>query len=94
MTEVRSNDDVSPCVAVVMPVYNEAATVAKVIQEVLAQRPVQQLIIVDDCSTDGTFAQLQQIAQIDGRIVLVRHDVNQGKGRRTANWYRARRHRK
>ena len=80
MPEVRSNDEVTPCVTVVMPVYNEAATVSKVIQEVLAQRPVQQLIIVDDCSNDGTFAQLQQVAQIDRRIFLVRHEVNQGKG--------------
>lgn len=80
MPEVRSNDDVASCVAVVMPVFNEAATVSRVIQDVLAQRPVQQLIVVDDCSTDGTFAHLQQIAQIDCRIVLARHDVNQGKG--------------
>ncbi len=80
MPEVRSNDDVASCVAVVMPVFNEAATVAKVIQDVLAQRPVRQLIIVDDCSTDGTFAQLQQLAQQDCRIMLAQHDVNRGKG--------------
>ncbi len=80
MPEVRSNDDVASCVAVVMPVFNEAATVSKVIQDVLAQRPVRQLIIVDDCSTDGTFAQLQQLAQQDCRIMLAQHDVNRGKG--------------
>lgn len=80
MPEVRSNDDVASCVAVVMPVFNEAATVSKVIQDVLAQRPVRQLIIVDDCSTDGTFAQLQQLAQRDCRIMLAQHDVNRGKG--------------
>ncbi len=80
MLEVRANDDVAACVAVVMPVYNEAATVSKVIEDVLAQRPVEQLIIVDDCSTDGTFSQLQQLAQQDGRIILARHDVNHGKG--------------
>ena len=80
MTEVRSNDDVTPCAAVVMPVYNEAATVSSMVREVLAQRPVQQLIIVDDSSTDGTSAHLQQLAQMDRRIKVVRHDVNQGKG--------------
>jgi len=33
-----------------MPVYNEAATVAEIVEVVLAQRPVRQLVIVDDCS--------------------------------------------
>ncbi len=80
MTEVRSNDDVTPCAAVVMPVCNEATTVSSIVREVLAQRPVQQLIIVDDSSTDGTSAHLQQLAQTDCRIMLLRHDVNQGKG--------------
>jgi glycosyltransferase involved in cell wall biosynthesis len=80
MPEVRSNDDVTPCAAVVMPIYNEAATVSNIVLEVLAQRPVQQLIIIDDCSTDGTYAQIQELAQKDSRIILLRHDLNQGKG--------------
>jgi glycosyltransferase involved in cell wall biosynthesis len=63
-----------------MPVYNEAATVAEVVRVVLAQRPVQQLVIVDDCSQDGTWNQLQPLAQNEPRIQLIRHAVNQGKG--------------
>jgi glycosyltransferase involved in cell wall biosynthesis len=63
-----------------MPVFNEAATVAEVIRVVLAQRPVQQLVIVDDCSTDGTWEKLQPLAQNEPRVHLVRHAVNQGKG--------------
>ena len=51
MTEIKSNADIEPCLSVVMPVFNEAATVADVIKTVLAQRPVQQLVIVDDAST-------------------------------------------
>jgi len=50
MSEVKSNDDIEPCLTVVMPVYNEAATVAEIVEVVLAQRPVRQLVIVDDCS--------------------------------------------
>jgi len=80
MTEIKSNADIEPCLSVVMPVYNEAATVADVIKTVLAQRPVQQLIIVDDCSRDGTWVKLQSIAQDEPRIKLVHHEVNQGKG--------------
>jgi len=80
MPEVKSNADIAPCLTAVMPVYNEAATVAEVIRVVLAQRPVQQLVVVDDCSQDGTWDQLQPLAQNEPRIRLVRHEVNQGKG--------------
>ena len=80
MTEIKSNADIVPCLSVVMPVYNEAATVGEVIKTVLEQRPVQQLVIVDDCSTDGTWDKLQWVAKDEPRIKLVRHDINQGKG--------------
>lgn len=85
MPEVRSNVDVVPCGAVVMPVYSEEeGTVAEVVRAVLAQRPAQQLIIVYGCSNDGTWAKLQQIALIETRILLTRHSVNEGKGVRCA----------
>ena len=80
MTENKSNADIEPCLSVIMPVFNEAATVAEVIAVVLAQRPVQQLVIVDDCSKDGTGEKLQPLAKTDSRIQLIRHEVNQGKG--------------
>ncbi len=80
MSEIKSNADIEPCLSVVMPVFNEAATVADVVQTVLAQRPVQQLVIVDDASRDGTWEKLQPLAAGDLRIKLVRHEVNQGKG--------------
>jgi glycosyltransferase involved in cell wall biosynthesis len=80
MLDVKSNEEIEPCLTVVMPVYNEGATVVKIVTAVLAQHPVQQLVIVDDCSQDDTWSQLQQLAEIDSRIQLVRHQVNQGKG--------------
>jgi glycosyltransferase involved in cell wall biosynthesis len=80
MTEIKSNADIEPCLSVVMPVFNEAATVVEVIKTVLAQRPVQQLVIVDDASSDGTWEKLQPLATSDSRIKLVRQEVNQGKG--------------
>jgi glycosyltransferase involved in cell wall biosynthesis len=61
MSEIKSNADIEPCLSVVMPVFNEAATAADVIKTVLAQRPVQQLVIVDDASTDGTWDKLQPL---------------------------------
>src|SRR5258707_242293 len=80
MSEIKSNADIEPCLSVVMPVYNEAATVAEVIRIVLMQRPVQQLIVVDDASSDGTWEKLKSATQDEARVKLVRHEVNQGKG--------------
>ena len=39
--DAKSNADIAPCLAAVMPVYNEAASVATVVRKVLEQRPVQ-----------------------------------------------------
>jgi glycosyltransferase involved in cell wall biosynthesis len=80
MTEIKSNADIEPCLSVVMPVFNEAATVLEAIKVVLAQRPVRQLIIVDDGSTDGTWEKLKSIANGEPRIELMQHSLNQGKG--------------
>jgi len=80
MHEIKSNADIEPCLSVVMPVYNEGATVRAMIENVLAQRLVQQLVIVDDRSTDNTWEVLQASARTDARISLLRHEVNQGKG--------------
>jgi glycosyltransferase involved in cell wall biosynthesis len=68
------------CVSVVMPVYNEEATVHEIIRRVLEQDVVQELIIVDDCSKDKTLAVLQGLAANEIRIKLFNHEVNQGKG--------------
>jgi glycosyltransferase involved in cell wall biosynthesis len=66
--------------SVVMPVYNEAATVHAIIGLVLAQPDVGELIIVDDCSKDSTWQVLQELGKQDPRMRLFKHDVNQGKG--------------
>jgi glycosyltransferase involved in cell wall biosynthesis len=66
--------------SVVMPVFNEEKTVAKVIETVLMQPCVTELIVVDDCSSDGSWNILQQMASNDPRIKPFRHSINQGKG--------------
>jgi glycosyltransferase involved in cell wall biosynthesis len=78
--EAKSNAEIGPCLTVVMPVYNEESTVVPVLQNVLAQRPVQELIVVDDCSRDRTWETLKAVEGIDPRLRLLRHEKNQGKG--------------
>jgi glycosyltransferase involved in cell wall biosynthesis len=75
-----SNGDLPPCATVVMPVFNEAVTVARMVENVLSQRPVQELIIVDDASADETWKILQGLAGKEERMKIFRHDTNQGKG--------------
>lgn len=77
---INSNDDIPPCLAVVIPVYNEENTISKILETVLEQRPVLEVIVVDDASVDKTFEILQEIAKKDVRIKLFRHSKNMGKG--------------
>lgn len=65
--------------SVVMPVYNEKDTVLKIIDKVLKLDIVKELIIVDDYSMDGT-RDLLKNTKFDGRVRLLFHDRNMGKG--------------
>lgn len=67
-------------ITIVMPVYNEEKTIETVIREVLKQDCVTELVVVDDCSVDGTWNKLDALQLIDSRIRIFRHAVNQGKG--------------
>jgi dolichol-phosphate mannosyltransferase len=65
-------------VAAVVPAYNVSAELG----EVLRQMPpmVKTVIVVDDASRDATAAVAERYAQLDPRILLVRHATNQGVG--------------
>ena len=65
--------------SVVMPVYNEQDTIEDIIERVEAVALDKELIVVDDCSTDGSMDKLRPLAEA-GRIKLQSHTVNQGKG--------------
>ena len=67
-----------PCLSVVMPAYNEEATVVEAIDEVLASPWVAEVVVVDDCSTDATAELLETVH--DPRVRVLHHAQNQGKG--------------
>lgn len=70
--------------SILIPVYNERAVVRSCLEQVLAaplpENMERELVIVDDCSQDGTSAILAELAAAHPCIRLYRHDVNQGKG--------------
>lgn len=68
------------CLGVVIPVYNEEKTLHLIVEKVLARPEVGELVIVNDCSSDGTWNTMQNLAKTDDRIRIFTHEVNQGKG--------------
>lgn len=68
--------------SIIVPVYNEAATIRQVVDRLLAvPLPVdREIIIVDDGSTDGTRTVLEQMPRHSDRVHLIRVPQNLGKG--------------
>ncbi len=64
--------------SVVIPVFNELATLEQLLDKIDAVDIDKEVIIVDDYSTDGTRALLETMRQPNRLVVL--HDRNQGKG--------------
>lgn len=65
-------------VSIVLPVYNGEAYLRQAIESVLAQTYENwELIMVDDCSTDGSPAIMEEFARRDSRVRIVRNKVNQ-----------------
>jgi glycosyltransferase involved in cell wall biosynthesis len=67
-------------ISVVVPCFNHGATLQRTIDSVLAQREVHEILIVDDRSTDDSFAQAKRLAQRDERIRVLQMPANGGPG--------------
>ncbi len=76
-------DDVTPrqdcLVSIIIPVFNERNTIARVISRVAALPLSKQIVVVDDHSDDGTREILERLGDLP-QIDIIFHDVNQGKG--------------
>ncbi|MFN0131664.1 MAG: glycosyltransferase family 2 protein [Phycisphaerales bacterium] len=66
--------------SIVIPIYNERATVAAIIDAVQRVPIEKELVVVNDCSTDGTGEVLKELAPKHANLTLIHHEKNQGKG--------------
>ena len=65
--------------SIIIPCFNEIYTVKKLIEKVKNVKLdycEKEIIVIDDCSTDGTFEILKDISD----IIILKHDTNMGKG--------------
>jgi glycosyltransferase involved in cell wall biosynthesis len=66
--------------SVLIPVYNERETVRTVVARVRSVPVEKQIVLVDDCSIDGTRDILRAMAEEEKDLVIRFHEVNRGKG--------------
>jgi glycosyltransferase involved in cell wall biosynthesis len=65
--------------SVIIPVYNEVESIAEIVKRVKATKLAKEIIVVDDCSSDGT---REMLTKMDGkgRVHIILHQQNRGKG--------------
>lgn len=85
----KPNFYLSQTVSVIIPAYNEAAGITRVIQAIRNTAFISEIIIIDDGSKDNTGAMALIAAQGDPRVQVITHPVNLGKGQAIYNGARA-----
>ena len=68
--------------SIVIPIYNEAATISEIVAMVRSVEVglEKEILLVDDCSRDGTLAVLKQMSADHSDLKVLFHEVNRGKG--------------
>lgn len=77
--------------SVVIPVFNEAKTVASIVAAVRAVDVgmEKEILLVDDCSSDGTQDVLKKMQGLDSGLTVIYHEKNQGKGAALRSGFKA-----
>ncbi|MBW3564113.1 MAG: glycosyltransferase [Acidobacteria bacterium] len=74
------SDPSGPMLTVIVPVYNERATVAELLRRVRAVDIDKEIIAIDDCSTDGSLDVVADLAAKWPELQHIRQESNRGKG--------------
>jgi glycosyltransferase involved in cell wall biosynthesis len=77
--ELQESQRYPACLSIVVPVYNEQATLGEVVRKLLQVPCLLEIIIVDDCSTDGTSELARALAETHSQVRVVRQERNAGK---------------
>jgi glycosyltransferase involved in cell wall biosynthesis len=75
----EKNQNNSDCLSVVIPAYNEEATLATIVKKVAAIANLLEIIIVDDCSSDRTEEIARKLANDYPQVRVACHPKNKGK---------------
>lgn len=76
---MKNAADGLPMLSIVVPAYNEEATLARIIARLLAVAEAGEIVIVDDCSTDGTAGIADHLCTEYSRVKVAHHPKNLGK---------------
>ena len=68
-----------PLLSVVVPAYNEENTLAVIVERLLSIKEAGEIVVVNDCSTDGTRAIADSLATKHERVQVAHHPANRGK---------------
>lgn len=84
MTDTQKKASSTPSLSVFFPAYNDEGSIAKLIHEALALLPQltndYEVIVINDGSSDGTAALLDELARRQPRLRIVHHPRNRGYG--------------
>jgi glycosyltransferase involved in cell wall biosynthesis len=78
-----------PLIAAIIPAYNEAAGIGKVLSILRQVDLLAEIIVIDDGSVDGTTHEIEKCAALDPRIRAICHTENRGKGQAIISGWRA-----